>query len=116
MKPESLPVLFRMGEGECVAVFPTLEDRPGIVTCYAHIGQHGSCSRDWYFGTKKATPEQYAPLLAELRGIYENPHYGEPVALKVTHRWPQPSTNRAGAAVALRSTVSAAGGSLYPKH
>lgn len=36
--------------------------------CYAHIGQHGSCHHS-YSQRKRATPEQYAPLLKELQSI-----------------------------------------------
>lgn len=97
MHPEILPVLFRISRGECVAVFPTLDGRSdpnapnrSRITCYAHIGQHGDCSYGWYATTKKATPEQHADLLAELRGIYERSHApGDPVySLKVIQRWP----------------------------
>lgn len=59
-------------KGDVTAVFP---DRPwnwrGDLTCYAHIGQHSGCSLAWYRRTRPATPEEYAPLLADLRSIYE---------------------------------------------
>lgn len=42
----------------------------GYRTCYAHIGQHGECADAWVAEQEPATPEEYAPLLAELRGIY----------------------------------------------
>ena len=97
-KPEILPVLFRMGRGECVAVFPTLDGRgdpnrdgTSLVTCYAHIGQHGEASRGWYRTARPATPEEIAPLLRELQGIYGRSHApGDPVySLKVIQRWPK---------------------------
>jgi hypothetical protein len=75
---ESLPVIFRAERsgdfrGQVTAVFPTLpSDTAGRqMTCYAHVGQHSGCSVDWYQGTRPATEEEAAPLLAELRGIYE---------------------------------------------
>ena len=78
MTTENLPVLFRFdrdrfGDGEVTAVFPTLPgtDDVNTMTCYAHIGQHGACVSTWLWDTRPATPAEYAPLLAELRGIYE---------------------------------------------
>lgn len=72
---EKLPVLFRAAKAhnpEITAVFPTLEAGPGEMTCYAHIGQHGACALEWYYmHTRPAKPHEYAPLLRELRGIYE---------------------------------------------
>jgi hypothetical protein len=72
----ALPVLFRAqkenGRLWITAVFPT---EPGsndasTFTIYQHIGQHGIGSRGWYNQTRAAKPAEYAPLLAELRGIY----------------------------------------------
>ncbi len=76
MTPEILPVIFRRDRGkhgEVTAVFPTLPySAQGLYwTCYAHMGQHGSCGIDWLRRTRPATPEEYAPLLRELQGIYE---------------------------------------------
>lgn len=93
---EKLPVIFRAerSDGSVTAVFPTLAwDSAGhYFTVYAHIGQHSSGSRDWYRSTRPANPEEYGPLLAELRGIYttrpeELPDiYGEPVELVIYQR------------------------------
>lgn len=100
-KLEQLPVIFRTDEKvipgfaqEVTAVFPTLPgtNDPQTMTCYAHVGQHGTCSLDWYDSTRPANREEYGPLLAELRGIYEtrpasNPEiYGPPVKLRVCKR------------------------------
>jgi len=69
---ETLPVMFRKSAGEVTAVFPTLPaDYVGNLTCYAHIGQHGSCSAEWLRSTRPASESEVAPLLAELRRIYE---------------------------------------------
>lgn len=71
-------------KGSVTAVFPYLEESHGLVTCYAHVGQHGACSRGWYRGTRPATPNEYADLKAELES------YGPPDAhyvLDVRKRW-----------------------------
>jgi hypothetical protein len=93
---KTLPVMFRVdrptGAGvfpEVTAVFPTLPGS-GVIgqfpTCYAHVGQHGSCSRNWISQcTRPATPEEYAPLLRELQGIYETGT--DAVRLRVVKRW-----------------------------
>ncbi len=78
-----LNVIFRKeSDGQILAVFPSIPaDYHGSMLCYAHIGQHGSCSMAYYRQTTPALPDEYSALLAELRGIYENPHYGEPAKL-----------------------------------
>lgn len=62
--------------GTVTAVFPetygTYEVEKGNVMCYSHVGQHGEASLRWYNATDIAKPEEYADLLRELRGIYEN--------------------------------------------
>lgn len=82
---EVLPVIFRMYKGELAAYFPTLGwSRTGTITCYVHVGQHGEATPDWLWRGKRATPEQYADLLAELRSIYEEGE--DAVTLKVYKR------------------------------
>ncbi|MBH0113227.1 hypothetical protein I5E68_09740 [Novosphingobium sp. YJ-S2-02] len=92
---DELPVIFRAERsgdhvGEVTAVFPTLpNDRHGReFTTYAHIGQHSGGSFGWYRATRPATHEEFAPLLRELRGIYERSMApGDPVySLKVCQR------------------------------
>lgn len=70
------PVLFRVerngpGRGSVTAVFPTIPaDASGhLMCCYAQVGQHSGCSWSWYLKTRPATPEEYAPLAAELEAI-----------------------------------------------
>lgn len=67
---ETTRVLFRVERGrtrEVTAVFPDLAQGWGTdVMCYAHVGQHGSCSMEWLRGTRPAKPEEYADLKAEL--------------------------------------------------
>jgi hypothetical protein len=77
-----VPVLFRAdqtqrgGAGprvEITAVFPTIPGTVGdndSMTCYAHVGQHGTCSTGWYLEkTRAASPAEYAPLARELESI-----------------------------------------------
>ncbi len=96
MTRESLPVIFRADrsgdfKGHVTAVFPTLPGTsdPYSVTCYAHIGQHGTCGREWYNGTRAAKPDEYADLLAELRRIYSRQDDPDAVTLVIAHRWTQ---------------------------
>jgi hypothetical protein len=87
VKPHpEMPVIFRKYMGEVAAYFPTERwDNEGNMTCYAHIGQHGGAHPSWLSKGKRATPEEYAPLLAELRGIYET-NDSNHVPLKVYKR------------------------------
>ncbi len=76
---EFTPVVFRRSrrkepEGlaaEIVAVMPCEPaDYEGRhMTCYAHLGQHGACSWEWYNATRAAKPAEYADLLKELESI-----------------------------------------------
>ena len=85
---EFTPVLFRVARApkrdsaDVTAVFPCEPaDMTGTaMSCYAHIGQHGSCGYGWYATTRPATPAEYADLLAEL----ESAPYG--YRLKVYQR------------------------------
>lgn len=70
-----IPVIFRAErsgkfKGDVTAVFPEFTEWCGDMACYSHIGQHSTCSLEWYYSTRPATPEEYAPLLAELKTIY----------------------------------------------
>ena len=64
-------VIFRKEkDGGILAVFPIYWDYRYNLMCYAHIGQHGGCSLEYYReDTKPAKSEDYAPLLEELRAI-----------------------------------------------
>lgn len=88
---EETPVVFRVSRSEgpgdsmasrLTAVFPTLPaDYAGhLMACYAHIGQHGGCSLEWYHTTRAAKPAEYAGLKQEL----ESAPYG--YRLKVCSR------------------------------
>lgn len=89
---EKLPIIFRTEpddrEAGLVAIFPTLcEGYAGYhMRCYAHVGQHGSASLDYYRDTVPARPDEYAALLRELRDIYSRPDDPEAVELVVCQR------------------------------
>ena len=59
------------GQREVLAIFPDQRLFSGAISCYAHVGQHGSCSYSFLKRTK-ATKEQYTPLLKELQSIGYN--------------------------------------------
>jgi hypothetical protein len=83
-----IPVIFRLEKGsknDVLAVFPTLPEGYGDVSCYAHIGQHSRLSFEYYARTKKATQEQYSDLYQELQSIYND----ETTELKIVQRWTQ---------------------------
>lgn len=67
------PVIFRASrakDAEITAVFPCdPSDIAGhFMSCYSHVGQHGGCSREWYYTTRAAKPDEYAGLKRELEG------------------------------------------------
>ncbi len=66
---DTTQVVFRMDDGEVVAVFPTMLERDGMIGCYARLGQHSMCSREWVRNTRPARPDEYASLRAELERI-----------------------------------------------
>lgn len=84
-KSEKLPVIFRCDHdgSHVTAVFPSLAHNL-VTTCYEHVGQHSECDYRWYLTTRPAKPAEYADLLAELRGIYENDQIFK---LYVMERW-----------------------------
>lgn len=69
-------VLFRMFQGELLALFP--EDPgtndPATCSCYAHVGQHGSADPLITRRSRPATAEDYLPLKRELESIGYNLH------------------------------------------
>jgi hypothetical protein len=69
---------------EVTAILPDIEEKHGHWTCYAHIGQHGTCAHDWYYkNTRPATPAEYADLLAELTAVYGGKYDGDPDGIKL---------------------------------
>jgi len=43
------------------------------ITCYSHIGQHCTATRDFGINRHAAAPFEYMPLLNELKSIGYNP-------------------------------------------
>jgi len=93
-KTKILPVIFRVYKGELCAYFPTMKwDRNGWqIACYAHVGQHGGADRSWLKMGRLATETEYAPLLRELRQIYET-NDAEHIPLKVYRKAPTRGKN-----------------------
>lgn len=65
------PVVFRKyPEGDIIALFPTEINRNYSVTCYQHVGQHGSADYEGVIAaTSPATESDHAELLKELQSI-----------------------------------------------
>lgn len=81
---EEARVIFRKWpEGEILAIFPDMEEGPGVYNSYMHVGQHGAASRSVIWHTKPAKLEEYRALAHELemRGY----------KLKPIQRWPRES-------------------------
>lgn len=64
-----IEVIFKVEEGDILAVFPSLKERGGRVTCYAHIGQHGAACPSYIENLEDATAHQSEALRAELVAI-----------------------------------------------
>lgn len=84
--------------GEPFAYFPDSPAScidPALRLCYEHLGQHGSAHPDHAAESREATEEEAAPLLAELRTIYESPDRPRlaselaepPVRLEILNSW-----------------------------
>lgn len=58
-------------KGDVDAVILGYPVAPGKLVCYAHVGQHSECWREWYRDeTRPATRTERAALVRELRRIY----------------------------------------------
>jgi hypothetical protein len=74
-KKEITRVVFRtfisgISKGEVIALFIDDEWQYGEVSSYMHIGQHSGAHYPSIISmTRRATPEEYAPLLNELHRI-----------------------------------------------
>ena len=72
---EKTKVIFRKDKrnGEIDAIFPEIigTHDPYTMSCYAHIGQHSTCSmcHVWY-NTIKPTEEEIQPLKKELEELF----------------------------------------------
>lgn len=82
----TLDVIFRKDreDGSIVAVFPSEPGSgPHDFTAYTRQESHVTASAEWVrHCTRPASPAEYAPLLAELRSIYERPDDPERVTLR----------------------------------
>ena len=70
-------VLFLVNEkdpenSDLFAYFPEETSHGNYKTAYSHIGQHSSVSPEYAKESRPATPEEYAPLKAELESIGYN--------------------------------------------
>ena len=68
-------VIFRKEkDGEIIALFPySLWNFAGVITCYAHVGQHGAADYNHCIRkSKPAKPEEYKDLFAELESLGYN--------------------------------------------
>lgn len=77
----SQKVVFRkFSTGEVIAFLcnSAADCNAGNVMTYMHVGQHGEAARGLGRNLELATPDEYAPLLAELSAIYA-PAVIEPV-------------------------------------
>lgn len=69
---DKLKVIFRKKGNDVIAFLPEIRVNYGNIMSYMHIGQHSEASYDFYNGTKKATEEEYRPLLDELKQRYDD--------------------------------------------
>lgn len=69
-KEEPTIVLFRMFQGEVVALFPTEAthiEEWWLCSCYSHMGQHSSADLNRFIlNSRRAAPDEYADLKREL--------------------------------------------------
>ena len=67
-------VVFRVLEGDPIALFPELVDDVAgkYITSYMRVGQHSGAHPELVGDLPRATPEQYGSLLGELRAIYDD--------------------------------------------
>ena len=55
---------------DVLAILPDNDANPGMVVCYAHVGQHGEGDMGVILAkSRPATRKEYRALLAELRGL-----------------------------------------------
>lgn len=74
LKKDETAVVFRMYKDHgVIALFPLIEEGPGLCGSYQHVGQHGATQYSGVIAsTRAATPFEYAVLKTELeRAPYE---------------------------------------------
>lgn len=74
---EVTKVIFKMARysdcsgKEVLAFFPGASANPGNVMCYAHVGQHGEASYDFYLkNCRPCSEKEYRPLKKELENLF----------------------------------------------
>lgn len=70
MKANPTKVLFRIMQGECLALFPALPGTsdPTTCVCYAHVGQHASADlKGCITRSRPAKVAEYRSLASELK-------------------------------------------------
>lgn len=76
-------VVFKIWEGEVIALLPDATVNPGMVMSYMHIGQHGEADAEFMDSLPMAKYEQYVDLLEELKSIGYKLHVMDSVPLKL---------------------------------
>lgn len=75
MNRTTTSVVFRVFDGEVIALFPELDNlagaaNPGLCMSYMHVGQHGEADyKGVMHRSRRAREEEYRPLLNELKSI-----------------------------------------------
>jgi hypothetical protein len=59
----------QLRQNSVIALFVDMSEGRGTIGSYMHIGQHSAASERLLTDLKPATPEEYAPLKAELEAI-----------------------------------------------
>ena len=79
-------IVFKKIKNKVIAIFPFEKwNRNSLeLASYMHIGQHGGCDWSLPYELRNATPNEYAELLDELRGVYDN--YNIKVAKRMPSR------------------------------
>lgn len=69
---EKTPVIFRIYRGEVCAYFPAepYDISGALITCYAHVGQHGAADISFLSKGRLATAFEYADLRDELEDFF----------------------------------------------
>jgi hypothetical protein len=66
-------VVFRMWDGQVIALFPEIDEGNYFCLSYEHIGQHGGADYQGIVADSRlATPDEYKDLFEELESIGYN--------------------------------------------
>lgn len=61
-------IIFKRFKGEILAIFPDEKEHDNCLMCYAHLGQHSTCSKTLMY-CRNASKDEYTPLLNELVNV-----------------------------------------------